>query len=58
MSGHPFEMQIDLLAQGFYYLPYDQQQQMLVDFIKIACAEAVKWNSSEKRRKIVPEKFW
>ncbi|MDX9864883.1 MAG: hypothetical protein RBT34_08765 [Anaerolineaceae bacterium] len=58
MSEHPFEMQIDLLVQGFYYLPHDQQQQMLVDFIKIACAEAVKWNSSEKRREIVPEKFW
>ena len=58
MSPHPFQAEIDLMAEGFYYLPYEQQQQMLVDFIKKARAEAVKWNSSPKRREIVPERFW
>ena len=58
MSPHPFQVEIDLMAQGFYYLPHEQQQQMLVDFIKEACEEAVKWNSSSKRREILPERFW
>ena len=31
---------------------------MLVDFIETASEEAIKWNLSNKRKEIVPEKFW
>jgi len=58
MSPHPFQIDIDLASHGFFQLSYEQQFQFLVDFIKGASAEAVKWNASQKRREIVPEKFW
>lgn len=58
MSPHPFQIELDLASHGFFQLSYEQQFQFLVDFIKGASAEAVKWNASTRRHKIIPERFW
>ena len=58
MSPHPFQIELDLVSHGFFQLSYEQQCQFLVDFIRVASAEAIKWNASQKRRDVVPEKFW
>ena len=58
MYPHPFQIEIDLTSHGFFQLSNEQQNQFLVDFIKGAIAEAKKWNSSQERREIVPERFW
>lgn len=58
MLPHPFEANLDLTVQGFFSVSYEQQKDILVNFMKEASSEAIKWNSSQKRQQIVPERFW
>lgn len=58
MQPHVFQIEIDLILHGFFQLSYEQQFQFLVEFIRGASMEAIKWNSSQRRREIVPERFW
>lgn len=57
MQPHPLQMDFDLLSHGFFAMEYEEQKQMLLEFIRTAHQEAIAWNGSEKRRQIVPERF-
>lgn len=57
MSHQPFRVELDLITNGFFTLPYEKQKEMLVDFIKKTSSEAMKWNESQKRQEIVPDRL-
>lgn len=57
MSHQPFRVEIDLETSGFFALTYGAQKEMLVDFITKASNEAKKWNGSQKRKEIVPNRL-
>ena len=58
MTHKPFKEPLDLSEQGFFDLPYERQEEMLINFIQKASDNAKIWNSSEERRRVVPERLW
>jgi hypothetical protein len=57
MSHKPFRVDFDLITHGFFSLSYEAQKEMLIDFIRDASNEAMKWNESRKRQNIVPDRL-
>jgi hypothetical protein len=57
MSHQPYRVELDLIKNGFFTLAHEDQKKMLVDFIRKASSEAMKWNESRKRQEIVPERL-
>lgn len=58
MENYPFQIEIDLQTHGFFMSTYEQQKQILTDFIKQSVSEAIRWNQSDLRHKLVPERRW
>ena len=57
MSHKPFRAEFNLMTHGFFTLSYEAQKEMLVGFIRKATNEAIKWNESQKRQEIVPDRL-
>lgn len=57
MSHKPFRVDFDLVAHGFFTLQYEAQKEMLIDFIRESSNEAIRWNESQKRQEIVPDRL-
>jgi hypothetical protein len=57
MSHQPFRVELNLITNGFFTLSYEAQREMLVDFIRKTSNEAIKWNESQKRQEIVPDRL-
>jgi hypothetical protein len=53
MSHYPFQVEFNLLTNGFFNISDTSQKELLVGFIKMATNEAINWNQSQKRQEIV-----
>jgi hypothetical protein len=57
MTHKPFLREYNLNELGFFSLQYEAQKDMLIKILKKAVQEALKWNKSPERMKIVPKRL-